>query len=121
MAVNGGILSAADTNTVGTLTLADLALNTGSTVQVDGADGVFDRLTLSGILTAGPNITVRLKLAGELPVSLVVATAAGGIDGLENLDSWRLEGGESYSRLVWRPALQALVVSSPRGTLMIVQ
>ena len=119
--VNGGILSAADTNTVGTLTLTDLTLGDGSTVQVDEAGGVFDRLALSGTLTAGTNVTVRLNVTGKLPSSLVVATAAGGIVAPENLASWRLEGGESYSSLVWRPSTQALVVSSPQGSVMMLQ
>ena len=119
--VNGGILSAADTNTVGTLTLTDLTLGDGSTVQVDGTDGVFDRLTLSGALTAGTNVTLRLNATGKLPASLVVATAAGGIVAPENLASWRLEGGASYSCLVWRPSTQTLVVSSPQGSIMMLQ
>jgi autotransporter-associated beta strand protein len=120
--VNGGVLSAGDTNTVGTLALANLTLGAGSTVQVDGADGAFDRVALSGVLTAGTNVTVRLNMADALPDNVVVATAAGGIDGLENLGTWRLEGGGRYSRIVWRPSAQALVVSSSSpGTRMLVR
>jgi autotransporter-associated beta strand protein len=115
---NLAMITAADTNTIGSLTVSNLVLATDSTLLWNYDNTNADVIHVTGTLTLPDVATVQVsRVSGKLPPLATLATY-NSLAGSSNLQNWKVVGDSVQPRTYVRLNNNEVQLVSPAGTMI---
>lgn len=115
---NLAMITAADTNTIGSLTVSNLVLAADSTLLWNYDNTNYDVIHVAGTLTLPAVATVQVsRVSGKLPPLATLATY-NSLAGSSNLQNWKVVGDSVQPRTYVRINNNEVQLVSPTGTLI---